>query len=79
MQVSSGVQVYYRGGSSPSPTVSPAGGESRRSVLVSLIVWRSLGLASTDPLAEADHGPHGAAQSAAAAETSEQEPADIDW
>ena len=34
---------------------------------------------ATHPLAEADHGPHGAAQSAAAAETTKQQPANIDW
>merc|ERR1712024_92785 len=31
------------------------------------------------PLAETDHRPHGAAQGAAAAETPEQQPADVDW
>ena len=74
MQVSSGVQVCCRDDSSPSPTVSPAGAESRSS---SEKVPSDL--STTNPLAEADHWPHGAPESAAAAETPEQEPPDIDW
>ena len=39
--------------------------------------WEHEGL--THPLTEANHRPHGAAQGAAAAQTPEQQPADVDW
>ena len=44
-------------------------------MMTGLTDWEGL----THPLTEADHRPHGAAQGAAAAQTPEQQPADVDW